>query len=222
MRARNVGDAPGKAPQAVGSLADLLAQVVHELNSERAAAEEQEPRTPIGMTAVKAQAQPQASRIEGDGAFGMGCPDHQMIETHDGRLLCAPERLGDRPSVVVPASAKAHGHPVGRQLICQQARRPGAGWADGQPAAGEEPCPVLEILNREGKGSQPGRLPISGNELKAYVRELQRTTRGPVLCAPAEEDFVVSSRVGETRGRDGDAHQVEGMDHVGAAGLGLA
>src|SRR5262245_5113008 len=72
MRARNVVDAPGKAPQAVGSLADLLAQIVHELNSERAAAEEQEPRTPIGISAVKAQAKPQASRMERDGAFGMG------------------------------------------------------------------------------------------------------------------------------------------------------
>src|SRR5262245_4440028 len=120
MPARNVGDAPGKAPQAVGSLAHLLAQIVHEPNSERAPAEEQEPRTPIGMTAVKAQAQPQASRIERDGAFGMGRADHQMIETYDGRLLCAPERLGDRPSVVTPASAKAHGHPVARLLIRQQ------------------------------------------------------------------------------------------------------
>src|SRR5262245_6721725 len=135
MRARNVVDAPGKAPQAVGSLADLLAQIVHELNSERAAAEEQEPRTPIGISAVKAQAKPQASRIERDGAFGMGRADHQMIETYDGRLLCTAERLGDRPSVVAPASAKAHGHPIGRLLIRQQAQgsahRPGAGWADG-------------------------------------------------------------------------------------------
>jgi hypothetical protein len=55
MCARKGGDAPREAPQAVHSLADLLAQIMDELNNERAAAEEQEPHTPIGMSAVKAQ-----------------------------------------------------------------------------------------------------------------------------------------------------------------------
>src|SRR5262245_4731659 len=133
MRARKVGDTPGETPQVVGSLANALPQFVDELNDERAAAEEQKPRAPIGVGAVEAQAETQAPRIERDGALGIGCADHEMIETRHGGGLGTAHRQRDWSHLIWLAGAKAQGHAAARLLIRHQAEGsfPGRGGLEG-------------------------------------------------------------------------------------------
>lgn len=58
MRAQDVAAAPRQPPQAVLPLANSIFEVVDQFDGQGAAAKDQEPRTPIGVAAVEAQAEP--------------------------------------------------------------------------------------------------------------------------------------------------------------------
>jgi len=50
------------------------------LDDEVAAAEEQQPHTPVGVAAIEAKVEAEASRIQRYRPLGMGRADHHMVE----------------------------------------------------------------------------------------------------------------------------------------------
>ena len=85
MGAADIRCPPAQSPELVGLVGKALAEIVHDLDDQIAAAEEQQARAPLRIAPIQPQVQPEASAIERDGAFGVGRSDHDMIESGDGR-----------------------------------------------------------------------------------------------------------------------------------------
>jgi hypothetical protein len=89
---------------------------VRDLDDEIAATEEQQARAPFGIAAVEPEIEPQPTGIEGDGAFGVGRADDDVIEGIDRCGFVGTCKRRGRGGL--PALAELERHAV-RRVACQ-------------------------------------------------------------------------------------------------------
>jgi hypothetical protein len=152
----DVGHAPGQAPQPIGPVADLAPKVMRQLDDEITAAKEEEAHAPCRLGAVQAQAEPQASRIESDGALRVWRADHDMVEARDRAGLLGPGPQWRTCHRFMAAREHGYRDPMRRRRADLQRRRfvVRLGLRDGEGAPLEQPLGLVDIANGEGESRQ--------------------------------------------------------------------